>query len=253
MSDKQSPKTKTIKNTHPELNPDQNNPANTPDQKAKTKKKKQNKKKKKNTDKQQAKTIFYDATGAPLSASKPPQAEPLTNHNYSPAESLPATPQTLLELPVKPDEWFIQPAINDDTDNEETLIFLKDGIEIVKLPLNEKNFGTLSQLLTERFNFNQDTTADYFHVRKPLTDSEESNPVITLTRKNRILATTSLDQKTLKRLIKSLQSHVTKNAPITTWLNNWWHKHKILRVLLIIGAIPFAIIFIYTVYWGSIH
>jgi hypothetical protein len=219
----------------------------------KPKKKKKNKKKE---EKPRSKTVFYDATGAPVSAPVGGQAEPLIQENYSPVESLAAAPQTVLELPAKPDEWFIQPATYDREGNlltEEIFIFLKDSIEIVKMPLNEDNFAGLSQLLNERFNNNASTEADFFHVRKPLTDSEESDPVMTLTQGKRILATTSLDQKTLKRLIKALQTHVIQSSPVTAWLNRWWKKHKFWRVILVIGAIPAGLVLLYTIYWGSTH
>jgi hypothetical protein len=198
-----------------------------------------------------------EALQASVSAPVSSQAEPLTEEDHSLLESHIAAPQTIINLPVKPDEWFIQPATYDNEGNlltEETFTFLKDGIEVITMPLNENNFGGLSHLLKERFaDEEENTTADYFHVRKPLSDSEESDPVMTLTQRNRILATTSLDQKTLKKLIRALQKHVEQKSPVTTWLNNWWGKHKILRVLLIIAALPLAAMLLYTIIWGATH
>lgn len=224
---------------------------------AETSKPEKKKKNKKKGGKKGSKTVFYDASGAPMSAPITPQAEPLTEEIYSPAQSLPEAPLVTLTLPAKPDEWFIQPASydqNGDMLTEETFIFLKDGIEIVKMPLSEQNFGTLSLLLSERFNHDMtNTEADQFHIRKPLSDSEESDPVMTMTQKNRILATTSLDQKTLKRLIRALQSYVIQNSPVTTWLNKWWKKHKVWRVFVVIATVPIALFLLYTVYWGSTH
>lgn len=218
---------------------------------------KKKKKKKKPSTKTGSKTVFYGPSGEVLSAPRAPQAEPLTNPNSSPLEAPTATPQTVLTLPVKPDEWFISPAIYDregDLVTEETFTYLKDGIEIISLPFNQNNFEGLSQLLTERFTSPEtNTEADFFHIRKPLTDSDEADPVMTLTQKNRILATTSLDQKALKQLIKALQKHVEKPNTFTSWLNRWWSKHKIWRVILVIAALPLALFLLYTIFWGATH
>ena len=218
------------------------------------KKKKKNKKK---AEKKATRTVFYGPTGERLSAPIAPQAEPLTEEDSSTSQSLTEAPQTILNLPVKPDEWFIQPAIYDENSNlvaEETLTFLKDGIEVISMPLNEENFSTLSHLLNERFSTPDDSTeADYFHIRKPLSDSEDVDPVMTLTQRNKILATTVLDQKTLKQLIKALQIHVIQTHPVTDWMNRWWKKHKIWRVILIIAAVPFALLFLYSIFWGATH
>jgi hypothetical protein len=218
---------------------------------------KKKKKKKKSATKTSSKTVFYGPSGEVLSAPKAPQAEPLTNPNSSPLEAPTAIPQTVLTLPVKPDEWFISPAIYDrdgDLLVEETFTYLKDGIEIISLPFNQNNFEGLTQLLAERFTPPEtNTEADFFHIRKPLSDSDEADPVMTLTQKNRILATTSLDQKTLKQLIKALQKHVEKPTTITAWLNRWWGKHKIWRVILTIAALPLVLFLLYSIFWGATH
>jgi hypothetical protein len=220
----------------------------------KTKKKK---KKKKSSTKSDSKTVFYGLSGEVLSAPRDSEAEPLTNLNSSPLEAPTAAPQTVLTLPVKPDEWFISPATHDEEGNltaEETFTYLKDGIEIISMPLNRSNFEGLTQLLTERFAPPEtNTEADFFHIRKPLTDSDEADPVMTLTQKSRILATTSLDQKTLRQLIKALHKHVEKPTTVTTWLNRWWGKHKIWRVILMIAALPFVLLFLYSIFWGATH
>lgn len=220
----------------------------------KTKKKK---KKKKHSSKNGSKTIFYGPSGEPLSAPREPQAEPLTTPISSPLEELTGVPETVLNLPVKPDEWFINPATYDRDGNlitEETFTYLKEGIEIVTVPFNEANFEGLAQLLTERFiSTENNTEADYFHIRTPLSDSDEPNPVMTLTQKNRILATTSLDQKSLKHLIKALHKHVEKPTTVTSWLNRWWGKHKILRIILMIAALPIVLFLLYTIFWGATH
>lgn len=222
-----------------------------------TTKPKKKKKKNKNGSKPSVKTVFYGPSGQALSAPVGSEAEPLTYANSNALEDLPQVPQTVLNLPVKPDEWFIHPATHDEENNqitEETFTFLKDGIEIISMPLNHDNFEALSQLLNERFTTsNASTEADFFHIRKPLTDSEDSDPVMTLTQKNRILASTSLDQKSLKQLIRALQKHVEKPTTATVWLNRWWKKHKIWRVILIIASLPVVLLFLYTIFWGVTH
>lgn len=220
----------------------------------KTKKKK---KKKKPSTKSNSKTVFYGPSGEVLSAPREPQAEPLTNPISSPLEAPTAQPQIVLNLPIKPDEWFINPATYDENENlvtEETFTYLKDGIEIISIPFNEHNFEGLSQLLAERFTqIETNTEADFFHIRKPLTDADAVNPVMTLTQKNRILATTSLDQKTLRQLIKALHKHVEKPKTVTSWLNRWWRKHKIWRVILLIASLPFVLFLLYSIFWGATH
>ena len=215
------------------------------------------KKKKKSKGPLQSKTVFYGPSGEVLSAPASPAAEPLIEDNSNALDALPPVPQTILNLPIKPDEWFIQPATYDEENNpltEETFTFLKDGIEVISMPLTEQNFSGLSQLLNEHFSENSSSTeADFFHIRKPLSDSEEADPVMTLTQKNRILASTSLDQKSLKQLIRALQKHVEKPTTVTTWLNRWWKKHKIWRVILIIASLPVVLLFLYTVFWGVTH
>lgn len=218
---------------------------------------KKKKKKKKSATKTGSRTVFYGPSGEPLSAPRGSEAEPLTDLNSSPLEALTDAPQTVLTLPVKPDEWFISPAIYDrdgDLVTEETFTYLKDGIEIITLPFNQNNFEGLSQLLTERFTPPEtNTEADFFHIRKPLSNSDEADPVMTLTQKSRILATTSLDQKALKQLIKALQKHVEKPTTFTAWLNRWWGKHKIWRVILTIAALPLVLFLLYSIFWGATH
>lgn len=221
------------------------------------KKTKKKKKKKKNTNKSGSKTVFYGPSGEVLSAPREAKVKPHTNTNYKPLEGSTALPQTVLNLPVKPDEWFINPAIYDENEtiiSEETFTYLKDGIEIISIPFNQQNFEGLTKLLTERFAPSDiNTEADFFHIRKPLIDSDTVDPVMTLTQKNRILATTSLDQRTLKQLIKALHKHVEKPKTVTSWLNRWWKKHKIWRVILTIAALPFVTILLYSIFWGATH
>jgi hypothetical protein len=215
------------------------------------------KKKKNKAGKNKAKTVFYGPSGELLSAPYEPQAEPRTDPNSSPLERATETPEVVLTLPVKPDEWFISPATYDRDGNqltEETFIYLKEGIDIVTIPFNETNFEGLAKLLTERFAPDESNTeADFFHIRTPFSDTEEANPVMTLTQKNRILATTSLDQKSLKRLIKALQKHVERPPTLTSWLVRWWGKHKIWRVILMIASLPVVLFLLYSVFWGVTH
>lgn len=220
-------------------------------------KKAKKKKKKKKANKSGSKTVFYGPSGEVLSAPREPKAKPPTSTDYKPVEASTAPPQMVLNLPVKPDEWFINPATYDENENiisEETFTYLKDGIEVISIPFNQQNFEGLSKLLTERFAaYETNTEADFFHIRKPLLDSDAVDPVMTLTQKNRILATTSLDQRTLKQLIKALHKHVEKPKTVTSWLNRWWRKHKIWRVILSIAALPFVLIFLYSIFWGFTH
>lgn len=218
----------------------------------------QKKKKKKNkASKNKTKTVFYGPSGELLSAPYEPQAEPRTDPDSSLLERDTEVPESVLSLPVKPDEWFISPATYDREGNqltEETFIYLKDDISIVTIPFNATNFEGLTKLLTERFTPDESNTeADFFHIRTPLSDAEELNPVMTLTQKNRILATTSLDQKSLKRLIKALQKHVERPPTITSWLIRWWGKHKIWRVILMIASLPVVLFLLYSIFWGVTH
>lgn len=255
MSENLIPETGTSEQNQPA----QNSPALQKDltENLPTPKKKKSKKKKKKGQQKQSHNTSQEATQASLSAPLGEEGEPLTMGDSEALESLPVTPEVIITLPVKPDEWFIKPETYDEEGNlltEETFIFLKDGVDIINMPLTETNFEGLLKLLIQKFppKHEDETQADRFHIRKPL-DNEETNPVMTLTQKNRILATTEMDQKTLKRLIKALQGHVEQRSPVTTWLNNWWHKHKILRVLVCIAALPLALVLLYTVFWGMTH
>ena len=219
----------------------------------KNSKKKKKKNKNKVTRKSPSEALLEGVeTSQSASESEYPTVAPEEYSN--PAEAL---PEALFTLPVKPDEWFIQPATYDNEGNlltEEIFTFLKDGTPIISMPLTEGNFAGLSHILNERFP-SQDSSheADFFHIRKPLSDSEDANPVMTLTQRDRILATTVLDQKTLKKLISALQKHVIQTSPVTAWLNRWWKKHKVWRVILCIAAAPFAALLLYTIFWGATH
>lgn len=258
MSDKLTNEPLNTEANIPVIDPAQKpSPSITYAEDTKPSKPKNKKKKKKQGNKNRAKTVFYDPSGQPLSVPNLSPAEPLTTENSTPVEDHTEVPQTILTLPIQPDEWFIQPATYDEDNNlltEETFTYLKDGTEVISIPLNHDNFSGLFQLLSDRFaSDREDTTADFFHVRKPLTDKEESDPVMTLTQRNRILATTSLDQKTLKRLINALQKHLEKPTTVTTWLKRWWRKHKVWRVIFVITSLPVALILLYTVVWGATH
>lgn len=241
-------------NSNQESNPDSIDMSDGLMVEPKTKKKK---KKKNKAGKNKAKTVFYGPSGELLSAPYKPQAEPLTDPDSVLLERATEVPESTLTLPVKPDEWFISPATYDRDGNqitEETFIYLKDGIDIVTIPFNENNFEGLAKLLRERFAPDESNTeADFFHIRTPFSEEEETNPVMTLTQKNRILATTSLDQKSLKRLIKALQKHVERSPTITSWLVRWWRKHKIWRVILTIASLPVILFLLYSIFWGVTH
>lgn len=219
-------------------------------------KNKKKKKKKGNTpSKKAAKGPAHKPSGGAHKASKGSSELPDINKENSALEELPVAPTTVLTLPIKPDEWYVTPATYDDEGNqtaEQSFIFLQDGIEIINMPLTESNFSGLTSFLNERFQ-PEDTNADYFHVRKPSLDSDEAHPVMTLTQNSRILATTVLDQKTLKKLIRALQTHVIQTSPVSAWITRWWGKHKIQRVFIVIAAIPAALFLFYTIIWGMSH
>lgn len=218
-------------------------------------KKKKKKKKANNPSVKAFKDPAHKVSDNPLEASNSSEEVPDTTGENSSSEELPATPTTILSLPVKPDEWFVTPATHDEEGNivtEQTFVFLHNGIEVINMPLTEANFTGLTTFLNERFP-SEDTNADYFHIRKPMLGSDEAHPVMTLTQNNRILATTVLDQKTLKKLIRALQSHIIQTSPVSAWLKRWWGKHKVLRVFVVIAAIPSALLLIYTGFWGMTH
>lgn len=233
-------------------------PARKDKQKPKDGKKKQKKKNGKKAGKATSAKIASQPAGSPEMPSKAHNENPVTGASDNLSEAVTAVPQTILNLPVKPDEWFIKPATHDESGNiitEETFIFLKEGIEVISMPLTGQNFSGLYAILTERFQTTDDASreADYFHIRKPLAGSAEVHPVMTLTQHKRILATTTLDQPTLKQLIRALQVHVDQRSPVTTWMKKWWKKHKILRVLLVILLLPFALAVLYSVIWGFMN
>lgn len=163
--------------------------------------------------------------------------------------------ETVFTLPVKPDEWLIKPAVYDEEGNVETperFVFMKDDLEVVTINFTQENFTGLTAILRERFT-DESVEADLFHIRNPYTEDGNDNPVMTLTRHGTILATTQLDQPTLKKLIRTLQRNVKRKTPFTQWANNWWNKHKVLRVFAIIGGLPVALVVLYSIFWGLGH
>lgn len=228
------------------------NKTNNPKKKTKNKKTKT----RANTPAQHPTNTLPEAPTATQKPSQPSKAQPVKKKKKKAVKQPPALPaEKIITLPAKPDEWLVTPATYDENNNlltEETLTFLQDGIEITTITLNEENFTELNHFFNSRlYTTEENTTADTFHIRKPLLGSGETDPIMTMTQGTRILATTLLDQKTLRQLIKLLQKQVIKPVTTRQWAKNWWAKHKVLRVFVAIFAAPAILFIIYSLGWAT--
>jgi len=166
----------------------------------------------------------------------------------------PVTP--LFTLPVQPDEWFVVPGEKDPEGNlltPDRFVFLKENNEIISLDFTEKNFGGLHTVMNNTF-INEDIIPDHWSINVPLiSDDDENNPVMSLSKNGKILAATSLDQASLKKMSRAINRHIVRPPTITKSFGEWWLRHKYLRVLLSVVMLPIISLILYALVWGLSH
>lgn len=161
------------------------------------------------------------------------------------------TPEVLFTLPVTPDRWELHPAVTSEEGEivtPEQLVFYVENQPVLTILDPQTKLQALTTILGNRDLDNQHVP-DAWTIQTP-TGEPDADPVMTFTRKGRILATTSLDQKRLKSITRALNRHIYKPAGISTLMKTWWLNHKVARVFVVVLLLPVLFLIAYSFVWG---